>query len=90
MATVRMPDGQEFEIGDDRPELEAYYLGEGATVEKSLETSGQLPRVVNDTDSDGEPAEVEQLPDGEVGHGEGELNLVGGEPLNLDAPTEQN
>lgn len=69
MAHVTMPDGREFDIPDADTALEAYYLGEGATVDKQAETAAAFPRVyvegeLVDLSATDEPdVEAEQVPE---------------------------
>jgi glutaredoxin len=85
MAHVTMPDGREFDIEDGQPELEAYYLGEGASVEKSAESSASFPQVFNGGDGyeGGSSLPEAEHHEGELHlHGEGELAAgPAGEPL---------
>lgn len=62
MAHVRMLDGREFEIPDEDDAACAYYIGEGATVTKTLAVV--FPEVF-DGEKYVDAAPVEELPEGE-------------------------
>lgn len=66
MAHVRMLDGREFEIPDEDDAACAYYIGEGATVTKTLVAAGpaSFPAVF-DGEKYIDAAPVEELPEGE-------------------------
>lgn len=66
MAHVKMLDGREFEIPDEDDAACAYYIGEGATVTKTLTGAGpsSFPAVF-DGEKYVDAAPVEELPEGE-------------------------